>query len=213
MSLNALRERFDALNAPAAVAFPHWTDKVVRGVILLAILGGPTAPFLVAYGFSPLTMAVGYAPEQPVPYSHEIHVGKLGLDCRYCHTGVETGAKANIPPTQTCMNCHAKVMTNSAKLEPLRESFETGKPVEWIRVHDLPDFVHFDHSAHVVSAGIECQECHGAMEKRTVAERENSLEMGWCLSCHKSHPSVDENYGTDAQLRRAELKDCYTCHK
>jgi hypothetical protein len=186
VSLSALRERFEQLNAPRDLIVPKGTDKLLRTLIVLAVLGAPTAPLLLAFGASPLTMAVGYAPEQPIPYSHELHVGQLGIDCRYCHTSVETTPKANIPPTQTCMNCHAKVMTESPKLAPLRESFKTGKSVEWIRVHDLPDYVFFNHSAHV-TRGIGCVSCHGRVDTMPVVFQDESLSMAWCMDCHR-HP-------------------------
>jgi len=157
--------------------------------------------------------------EQPLEFDHSIHAsspeeGGLGMDCQYCHFNVRKSIHAGVPASQVCQGCHKMVdKTDRPALLKLEEYWAAKEPVPWVKVHDLPDFVHFDHTAHVVRAGIECSECHGAMEERTVAVRENSLEMGWCLNCHKNHPSVDENYGTDAQLRRAELKDCYTCHK
>ncbi|MHC4990223.1 MAG: cytochrome c3 family protein, partial [Planctomycetota bacterium] len=98
---------------------------------------------VVAYGFSPKTTDVGYAPVQPIPYSHELHAGELGIDCRYCHNTVEDAAMAAIPPTRTCMNCHAQIVKESPLLEPLRESYDSGKPVDWVRVHDLPDYAYF----------------------------------------------------------------------
>lgn len=137
------------------------------------------------YFFSPEYTDVGYRPIQPVDYSHKLHAGDLGLDCRYCHTGVETQARANIPPARTCMNCHATVKPESEKLQLVRSSFETGEPIEWVRVHNLPDYAYFDHSAHV-NAGVGCVSCHGnvaQMEKVTLAK---PLSMGWCLECHRN---------------------------
>ncbi len=124
-------------------------------------------------------------PTQPVPYSHALHVGQLGMDCRYCHTGVEVAAAATIPPTQTCMNCHSKVRANSEKLIPIRESYATGMPVPWIRVHDLPDYVYFDHSAHV-RRGVGCVSCHGRIDTMEVVFQAEPLSMGWCLECHRN---------------------------
>jgi hypothetical protein len=112
---------------------------------------------LVWYGFSPKTTDVGYAPEQPVPYSHALHAGEMGIDCRYCHNTVESAAHAAIPPTATCVNCHAKVRARSEKLTAVRSSYATGMPVPWVRVHDLPDYVYFNHSAHV-RRGVGCVE-------------------------------------------------------
>src|SRR5450759_744553 len=130
--------------------------RPVLGISLVAVpiyLG-----LLVWLGGSPKTFAVGYQPEQPVPYSHALHAGELGINCRYCHTSVETAAQAAIPPTQTCMNCHAKIRAGSEKLIPVRESFATGLPVAWVKVHDLPQYVYFNHSAHV-TRGVGCVEC------------------------------------------------------
>jgi hypothetical protein len=208
-------------------------DSVVRALIVLAVLGAPTPALLIAYGASPRTTAVGYAPVQPIPYSHKVHVAELGLDCRYCHTSVETTAKANIPPTQTCMNCHTKVLSESPKLEPLRQSAKTGLPVEWVRVHDLPDYVYFDHSAHV-TRGVGCVECHGRVDTMDVVYQVKTLSMAWCLDCHRhpdSHLRPPEHVANmkwtppDGQdpfdFGRAYRKtnsinprtDCSTCHR
>ena len=126
------------------------------------------------------------AREQPVPFSHAHHVGGLGLDCRYCHTTVETSSFANIPPTKTCMNCHSGIWLTSPTLEPVRASFRTGASIRWTRVHDLPDFVYFNHSIHV-NKGIGCESCHGRVDRMPLTWQENSLQMEWCLDCHR-HP-------------------------
>jgi len=173
----------------------------------------------------------GYQPRQPVPYSHALHAGQLGIDCRYCHTNVEHGAAATLPPTEVCMNCHARIRAASPKLLKARESFATGMPIEWVRVHDLPDFVYFNHSAHV-RRGIGCVSCHGRVDKMEVVYQAQPLNMGWCLGCHR-HP---ENYlrpvefitkmdwtpeeGQQATGRRLKedyninpSTDCVTCHR
>jgi hypothetical protein len=124
--------------------------------------------------------------EQPVPFSHEHHVGGLGIDCRYCHTTVENSSFANIPPTKTCMNCHSQIWNNAAMLEPVRESFRSDRSIRWIRVHDLPDYVYFNHSIHVAK-GVGCTTCHGQINKMPLTWQENSLQMSWCLDCHR-HP-------------------------
>src|SRR5712671_2325126 len=124
--------------------------------------------------------------EQPVPFSHEHHVGGLGIDCRYCHTTVENSSFANIPPTKTCMNCHSQIWNTSPTLEPVRESFRTDKSIRWIRVHDLPDYVYFNHSIHVAK-GVGCTTCHGQVNKMPLMWQESSLQMSWCLDCHR-HP-------------------------
>lgn len=157
--------------------------------------------------------------EQPIEYSHKLHAGKLGIECQYCHFNARRSIHAGIPTTETCMNCHKLVPTEGrseraqADLAKLKEHYESGEPIPWVKVHDLPDFVHFTHKRHV-QGGVECQECHGELQNdMTVAVRVGELTMGWCLNCHESHPKVDENYGAHAELRRAEMKDCWTCHK
>lgn len=122
--------------------------------------------------------------EQPVQFSHKHHSGDDGIDCRYCHTSVETSASAGMPPTQTCMNCHTQIWADSPYLEPVRESYRTGKPIEWTRVHDLPDFVYFNHSIHV-NKGVGCSTCHGNVSQMPLMYQASSLQMEWCLSCHR----------------------------
>jgi len=123
---------------------------------------------------------------QPVPFSHAHHVAGLGVDCRYCHTSVERAAYAGIPPTKTCMNCHSQIWSQSPTLEPVRASFRSDKSIEWTRVHDLPDFVYFNHSAHV-NKGVGCSTCHGRVDQMPLMWQEKSLQMEWCLDCHR-HP-------------------------
>lgn len=147
-------------------------------------LGGVLTIFLVWYYFSPQFTDVGYAPTQPVPFSHRLHAGQLGMDCRYCHNNVEVSAHANVPPTQTCMNCHNQIKTASLKLLPVRESWATGKPVEWVNVHMLPDYAQFSHAAHVTN-GVGCETCHGRLDQMEVVAQNQPLSMGWCLECHR----------------------------
>jgi menaquinone reductase, multiheme cytochrome c subunit len=151
------------------------------------ILGGAALTYVTvvfALAASPQTTNVGYQPVQPVPYSHRLHAGELGMDCRYCHNTVETAAHAAVPPTQTCMNCHKQIRATSEKLLPVRESYASGEPIPWIRVHDLPGFAYFDHSAHV-QRGIGCVSCHGRIDKMEVVFQDQKLSMGWCLDCHR----------------------------
>ena len=126
----------------------------------------------------------GVTIKQPVPFSHDHHVTGLGIDCRYCHTGVEKTAFAGIPPTATCINCHKLIWNDSPLLAPVRDSFKTGKPLEWVRVHDLPDFVYFDHSIHVAK-GVGCASCHGRIDHMALTSQAGSLQMEWCLDCHR----------------------------
>jgi hypothetical protein len=151
--------------------------------------------------------------EQPIVFPHDRHVQTLGMECQYCHSGARKGVHAGVPPTQLCMGCHNLVPTEGRpELDKLKDYYAKEEPIPWVKVHDLPDFVYFNHKRHV-TGGVQCQECHGQVQEMGVAERVATLEMGWCLDCHAQHDSIDENYGTKAELRRAELKDCYTCHK
>jgi hypothetical protein len=164
--------------------FPRWANKTRA---LAGLFLGVTPVYLTAliwYGASPKTTDVGYQPRQPVPYSHALHAGELGIDCRYCHNTVEQAAFAAIPPTETCMNCHTLVHPTSAKLLPIRQSYATGAPVEWLKVHDLPDYVFFNHSAHV-TRGIGCVSCHGRVDQMEEVFQQETLSMSWCLTCHR----------------------------
>lgn len=137
------------------------------------------------YYFSPKFYEVGYQPEQPVPYNHAFHAGQLGMDCRYCHNHVEQSPHANVPSTQTCMNCHSQVATGSARLLPVRESWATGVPIQWVKVNHLPDYAQFSHAAHV-NVGVGCESCHGRVDQMEVVHQVSPMSMGWCLDCHRA---------------------------
>ena len=155
--------------------------KIVVGAGVVALL----VVAAVAYYVTPKYWRVGYQPTQPVPFSHSIHVSQLGMDCRYCHSQVDVSSHSNIPTTQTCMNCHSKVGLTSAKLQPVRDSWETGKPIPWIRIHAVPDYAYFNHAVHV-NRGVSCVTCHGPVNQMDVVYHHESLSMGWCLECHTS---------------------------
>jgi hypothetical protein len=138
---------------------------------------------------SPWVTRQGQRPDQPIPFSHKHHVEGLGLQCQYCHTQVEKAAYAGIPPTKTCINCHAQIWTNASLLEPVRESWATGASIQWIKVHDLPDYVYFNHSIHV-NKGIGCASCHGRVDEMPLMYMQNTLQMEWCLNCHRN-PAVN----------------------
>jgi hypothetical protein len=138
---------------------------------------------------SPWVTRQGQRPDQPVPFSHKHHVEGLGLQCQYCHTSVEKSSYAGIPPTKTCMNCHSQIWTDAQLLEPVRHSWATGESIQWIKVHDLPDFVYFNHEIHV-NKGIGCASCHGRVDQMPLMYEENSLQMEWCLNCHRN-PGVN----------------------
>lgn len=165
--------------------FPEWTNKVPVYIVFIVVFGIVGTVAFVWYYFSPKFTDVGYRPAQPVPYSHKLHAGDLGMDCRYCHSDVEFSPVANIPPTQTCMNCHKIIKLDSEKLEPIRESWRNGKPMEWIRVDKLPDYAYFTHEAHL-RAGVGCSSCHGNVADMEVVAQVEPLSMSWCLSCHRN---------------------------
>ncbi len=170
---------------------PQVFNRHSNTIARLSILGGVASLFLVAilaYGMvrSPYSTGQGIPYQQPVPFSHAHHVGGDGIDCRYCHTSVTTSATAGMPPTQTCMNCHREIWTNSPLLEPVRASWQTDQPIEWNRVDDLPGFVYFNHSIHI-HKGIGCSTCHGRVDRMQITYQAYSFTMQWCLNCH-NHP-------------------------
>jgi hypothetical protein len=135
---------------------------------------------------SPYVTQADVVRDQPVPFSHDHHVSGLGIDCRYCHSSVETSSFAGIPATEVCMGCHSQIWKDSALLKPVRESYKSGRPLAWTRVHDLSDFVYFDHSIHVAK-GIACESCHGRVDRMPLMRKAHAMHMEWCLECHR-HP-------------------------
>lgn len=175
-------------NNAVAQIFPRWTNKIP----LMLGVGAPVAlcgvVFVVWYYFSPRFTDVGYQPTQPVPFSHKLHAGEMGIDCQYCHSTVETSASAAIPPNNVCMNCHANLdlgPERQPKVQPLIDSFEGKQPLEWVRVHMLPDYAYFDHSVHI-NAGVGCASCHGRIDQMDVVHQVEPLSMSWCLDCHRN---------------------------
>jgi hypothetical protein len=176
----------------------------------------------------------GIVLKQPIPFSHDHHVAGLGIDCRYCHSSVEVSAFAGMPPTETCMNCHRQIWTNADLLEPVRSSFANNVPIKWQRVHDLPDFVYFNHSVHVAK-GIGCVTCHGQVDRMPLMFQQASLQMEWCLECHRNPgkyvrpreevfnldwaPPSDPEQARALQARLVKdydihsLTSCSTCHR
>ncbi len=164
--------------------FPKKANILPHISLVGALFGGVFLIFFVWYYFSPEYTDVGYEPEQPVPYSHRLHAGQLGINCRYCHNWVEVADHSNVPPTQTCMNCHTQIRTESLKLLPVRESWATDAPIPWVKVHNLPDYVNFTHAMHV-NNGVGCETCHGRIDEMEVVRQVEPLSMGWCLECHR----------------------------
>ncbi len=201
-------------------------------VLALGFVGGVIG-LVMAVERSSYKTNEGVVYEQPVKFSHDHHTAALGIDCRYCHTSVEQSAFANIPATEVCMNCHKLIWKDSPMLEPVRASFRDNKPLQWNRVHDLPDYVYFDHSIHVAK-GVGCASCHGPVHKMPLLARGASLQMQWCLDCHRNpekhvrppeevfnmdwerpdEPGVGEAWVEAAQIDDARrLTSCSTCHR
>lgn len=210
------------------------TNTISKLSIFVAVLLLLTSLWiLAAIDRSSYVTQAGVVREQPVSFSHKHHVGGVGIDCRYCHTSVEESAFAGIPPTKTCMNCHSQIWADSPMLEPVRASFRTGRSIEWIRVHDVPDFVYFDHSIHV-KKGVGCVTCHGQVDQMPLMWREKSLQMEWCLECHRAperfvrprehvfsmewEPPEDQialgrRLVKEYNIRVAQLTNCSMCHR
>ncbi|MDE2831178.1 MAG: cytochrome c3 family protein [Gemmatimonadota bacterium] len=221
-----------------AQLFPRGSNAYARiSIVVVLVVVGTGLTILLNTNRLHYTTDVQVAKKQPVPFSHKHHVTGVGLDCRYCHTSVEESSFANIPPVETCMTCHSQIWTESPLLEPIRESYRTGNPIEWVRVHDLPDFVYFDHSIHV-HKGIGCQTCHGQVDQMPLMWKVNALNMEWCLECHRTPekyvrpreevfnmawtPMDERGHAVSQALLGAQLvqdydinpsTDCSTCHR
>lgn len=165
--------------------FPKWTNSLPLKVGIGAALLGTFALGAVGYYFTPKYTRVGYKPTQPVAFSHDIHANQLQIDCRYCHNNVDKSWFSNVPAANTCMSCHSIVLKESPKLELVRQSFTTSKPIEWVQVHKVPDYVYFNHSVHV-SRGISCVECHGQINHMEEVYHAKPLSMSFCLDCHRN---------------------------
>jgi len=171
--------------------FPRWSNLLPLKIAFCAATAAAGVALAFTYYATPKTLVVGYQPAQPIPFSHKIHVDQIGVDCRYCHSFVEVSGFSNVPTGSTCWNCHQHVQPASPKLAPLHKSMDPaypgydGKPLEWVRVHQLPDYVYFNHSAHV-NRGVSCQSCHGNVNTMEVIFQDQPLSMSWCLNCHRA---------------------------
>jgi hypothetical protein len=210
--------------------FPKWSNTAVRivlGALVVLALGLPGV--LSAFMREPFATGAGFQVVQPVEFDHRHHVADDGIDCRYCHSTAETSPYAGVPPTATCMNCHNQVWNDSPLLEPVRRSYFRGEPIPWRRVHELPDFVYFDHSIHV-NRGIGCVSCHGRVDQMPYTEQASDLTMGWCLDCHRDPtPNLrplseitsmtwkarndDELRALEAHYGTRRLTTCTACHR
>jgi hypothetical protein len=215
-----------------AQIFHHSTNTLSRVSIFGAVfIGAALIGMFAIVDRSSYATQVGVAREQPVPFSHKHHVSGIGLDCRYCHTSVETSSFAGIPPVKTCMTCHSQIWADSPMLAPIRASFQNDTPLEWTRVHDLPDFVYFDHSIHV-RKGIGCSTCHGQVGQMPLMWREHTLQMEWCLECHRQPErfvrpreqvfAMDWRAPADQlaagrklmeEYKIKRMTDCWVCHR
>jgi len=194
--------------SPMAQIFNRWTNEIPKVAPPVLGVGAAFAVFAVWFWMSPKHTDVGYAPIQPIPYSHALHAGQLGMDCRYCHQNVEVSPHAGVPPTKTCLNCHTQVKKDSEKLEWLRkaqksptELVATAESTPWLRIHKVPDYAYFDHSAHV-TVGVGCQSCHGRIDEMEVVRQVEPLSMGWCLQCHRNVRHFEANGFEPADVLR-----------
>lgn len=215
-----------------AQVFHPSTNTIARVTIFggIFLLGG-LVWVLAGINSSDYVTKVQVVQPQPVPFSHKHHVSGLGIDCRYCHTTVETSNFAGIPPTETCMSCHSQIWVDSPMLEPVRASLRDNKSIEWTRVNDVPDFVYFNHSIHV-NKGIGCETCHGRVDQMPLMVKAETLQMEWCLTCHRdpgqyirpreqvftmgySYPANQKEVGQRLvkEYNVRSLIDCYTCHR
>jgi hypothetical protein len=160
--------------------FPEWTNKLTKWVLILVAAAPIYLIAMIAYGVSPQAIRIGYQPRQPLPYSHALHVGELGIDCRYCHDSVDRSSRAALPTAASCMNCHTGIRPDSINLRPL-----SAESIAWVRVYDLPDYVFFDHSAHV-TRGVGCEACHGRVDRMEQVFQATSMTMQFCLVCHNA---------------------------
>ena len=218
--------------------FPKWTNWLPLALGLGAALAGGAVAAGVTIYLTPKYTRAGYQPVQPVPFSHQIHAGQLGLDCRYCHNGVEKSWFANIPGASTCMNCHNQVLKDDPRLKIVRDSAETGKPIAWVQIHKVPDYVYFNHEVHV-RRGMGCDACHGRIDQMDEVRHDKSFSMSFCLDCHRDPAAnirpVDKvttlgwqwstNAAEAAQLQQTEgkklvdhmrvesLQSCSACHR
>ncbi len=183
-------------------------DRLLRVGLPLTVAAVLATVITVGWMVEPDRYMVGYAPEQPIPFSHKVHAGDNNIPCEYCHTGARSGRHATIPSVDACFKCHNVTRTDSEWIGQLREIRDSGRPLEWERIHDLPDYVYFDHRPHVAK-GIACQECHGPVEEMDVVRQATSMRMGACLECHRGeriYTTMEEPYPTAPV-------SCGTCHR
>lgn len=231
-------EWYRKMNLVTSVIFPKWINwlPLAAGIGAVLLGGGVTAG--VTYYFTPKYTRVGYEPVQPVPFSHAVHTGQLGMDCRYCHNGVEKSWFSNLPGASTCMNCHSQVLKDDPRLAIVRESAKNNTPVPWVQIHKTPDYVYFNHEVHV-QRGFSCVECHGRIDEMDEVYHAKPLSMSFCLDCHRQPAAFirpvnkvadlgwqwSTNAAVAAQMQRTNgatfvhdwkiesLQSCSACHR
>ncbi len=165
--------------------FPRGANLVPLKIVLVLAVLGSAVPAAMWYYWTPKYTKIGYQPAQPVPFSHKIHAGQLGIDCRYCHSFVDSAAHSNIPTAQVCMNCHSQVQRDNPKLEPVRRAFATGEAIQWVQIHKTPDHAYFNHAVHI-NRGVSCVSCHGRVDQMDEVYQAESFAMKFCLDCHRA---------------------------
>jgi hypothetical protein len=215
-----------------SAVFPKWTNRLPLLVIIAGVMIGTAVMAGVWYYCTPKYTDVGYQPIQPVAFSHAVHVEQLGMDCRYCHSAVEESWFSNVPAASTCMNCHNQVLKDDARLALVRESAQNGRPIPWVQIHRMPDFVYFNHAVHV-NRGVSCVHCHGQLHLMEEVRQAKPLSMTFCLECHR-HPApnlrpldkvtdlawdpaqhLPKDWGekTVAKWQVERLEHCGACHR
>jgi hypothetical protein len=216
-----------------AQLFPPSVDLYAKIAILgvgVLLVGGTYSVYL--YVRSPYWTNVGVTLNQPVPFSHQHHAGELGIDCRFCHTSVATSSYAGMPDTQTCMTCHSQIWKDAPMLEPVRQSYAENKPIKWNTVNEMPGYVYFNHSIHIIK-GVGCSTCHGRMDEMPITWKATDMTMGWCLACHRNpasnlrpigevyqmdwttpkDPHVGQALFDERNIQKDHLTDCSACHR
>lgn len=202
--------------------------KKLLGAFVAFIALGAFSTFIVVQARH-LGFNQGYAPDQPVKFSHKLHAGDLEMDCQYCHFGADKSRHAGVPPTGLCLNCHSKVKTTSPEIKKLQNAVDSGENIQWVKVNHFPDFAYFNHAQHVNVAGVQCQQCHGPVQEMEVYHQQEKLSMGWCINCHRDngiappedHAEIVEHYkntqegypsGANLYSGKGSGGDCAKCH-
>lgn len=212
--------------------FPKWTNRLPRNILIGVLIVGGSVTAGITYYMTPKYSRIGYQPVQPVAFSHDLHAGQLGIDCRYCHDGVEKSWYSNVPSSETCLNCHNQVLKDDPRLSLVRESAASGKPIPWVQIHKTPDYVYFNHAVHV-NRGISCVKCHGQVNEMDEVRQEKSFTMLFCIECHRDpaanirHPTnvfnLDYKVSPEEQKKMGtrfvhdwnvqSLESCSACHR